>query len=151
MPSSDSSTAYPAACGFSPSRLRLSSTIGDEAPSRSPGSRARDTCERAELFSDLGGKDGSRSTFLGSASWPSAGVNGVGSSRLLLFRGSITRPAQPSSYASPRVSPREAQGWDFPGVDSSWGRICLIRRCLLFLLTYILLPVYAGALTPDTN
>src|SRR6266700_7305094 len=66
-------------------------------------------------------------------------------SRYKEFRGSITRPAHSSSYASPRGSPHAAQGLDFLGVDSSQGRTCSSRRCLLLSLTYLLLPVCAGA------
>ena len=68
-------------------------------------------------------------------------------SRRYLFRGSVTRPAHSPSYASPRRSPVAAQGLDFPGVDSSRGRTCLSRLSLLW-LTYLLLPVCAGAPTP---
>jgi len=62
------------------------------------------------------------------------------------FRGSITRLAHAPSYASPCGSPRTAQGLGFPGVDSSWGRTCSIRRYSLCIsLTYLLMPVFPGA------
>ena len=65
------------------------------------------------------------------------------------FRGSITRLAHAPSYASPCGSPRTAQGLGFPGVDSSWGRTCSIRRYSLCIsLTYLLMPVFPGAYVP---
>ena len=49
------------------------------------------------------------------------------------------------SYASLGGLPRRAQGLGFPGADSSRGRTSSIRWCLLFSVTYFLLPVLIGA------
>src|SRR5438093_512992 len=56
------------------------------------------------------------------------------------FRGSFSRPANSSPYASTRGSPHGPQGLDFPGSSSSWGRTCCFAS-----LTCFLLPVLIGA------
>jgi four helix bundle protein len=138
--SSDFSRACPAACGFLPSRGCLEPTTGPEAPSRSPGSRAGDICERAEL-SDPGRNACSTSALFGAASWPSADKDNVGSSDDTHFEALSPGPLMPLPYASTVESPRPPQGLNFPGADSSRGRICSIPGVVV-LRTCFLLPVF---------
>jgi len=67
----------------------------------------------------------------------------------------LSRPAhQPIPYASPPASRSEVQGWNFPGMGPSWGRICCFDSFIFCSPTSLcrLLPAHrARARRTQTN
>ena len=136
---SESSDARTTACGILPSRPCLSDTTPDEAPPRSPASRATDVCARAEPWTP-GGEALPHPRFSGrlhglppapmTSALPNSTVSG-------LYR--PARARAPLRFAT-WVTPRPARG-GFPAVGSSQGRTCSIHWCHLLSLTCFLSPM----------